>query len=152
MFYCQMSGNPKFNTTIWQLEQARTFLLFAGFEQEGDFLFLPSSVKLDGAKLLIDEALGTSPSSQALPVTGNPSSVSQPSSVLKLNKQKDSSLFDQDVKADLTLLSYMKEMGYDIAMAETALIATKNIGIQLAIEWINQNPDKAKAPLRFFRS
>lgn len=25
--------------------------------------------------------------------------------------------------------------GYDIAMAETALIATKNIGIQLAIEW-----------------
>lgn len=142
-------SNPKFNTTIWQLEQARTFLLFAGFEQEGDFLFLPSSVKLDGAKLLIDEALGTSPSSQALPVTGNPSSVSQPSSVLKLNKQKDSSLFDQDVKADLTLLSYMKEMGYDIAMAETALIATKNIGIQLAIEWINQNPDKAKAPLRF---
>lgn len=25
--------------------------------------------------------------------------------------------------------------GYDIAMAETALIATKNSGIQLAIEW-----------------
>ena len=33
MFCCQISGNPKFNATIWQVEQARTFLLFAGFEQ-----------------------------------------------------------------------------------------------------------------------
>lgn len=27
------AGNPKFNATIWQLEQARTFLLLSGFEQ-----------------------------------------------------------------------------------------------------------------------
>nr|XP_058945046.1 uncharacterized protein LOC131773093 [Pocillopora verrucosa] len=141
-------SNPKFNATIWQVEQARTFLLFAGFEQEGDFLFLPSSIKLDGAKLLIDEALGILPSSQTLSVTGNSPAATQPSGVLKLNKQKDSSLFDQDVKADLTLLSYMKEMGYDVGVAERALIVTKNSGIQLAIDWINQNPDKARAPLR----
>lgn len=25
--------NPKFNSAIWQLEQARTFLLLSGFEQ-----------------------------------------------------------------------------------------------------------------------
>ncbi|KAJ7365762.1 hypothetical protein OS493_002479 [Desmophyllum pertusum] len=25
--------NPKFNAVIWQLEEARTFLLFSGFEQ-----------------------------------------------------------------------------------------------------------------------
>ena len=56
--------------------------------QEGDFLFLPSSIKLDGAKLLIDEALGVSPSNQACYDTSDPSASSQPSSVLKLSKQK----------------------------------------------------------------
>ncbi|XP_078373827.1 uncharacterized protein LOC144657354 [Oculina patagonica] len=142
-------SNPKFNTAIWQLEQARTFLLFSGFEQEGDFLVLPSSIKLDGAKLLIDEALGISPSNQTSHAsTSAPSNTSQPSSMLKLNAAKDCSLFDQDVKADLTLLSYMKEMGYDVAVAENALIATKNKGIQPAIDWINQNPDKAREKLQ----
>ncbi|KAJ7365761.1 Thioredoxin-like protein 1 [Desmophyllum pertusum] len=42
----------------------------------------------------------------------------------------------------------MKEMGYDIVAAENALIATKNKGIQPAIDWINQNPDKARVKLQ----
>ena len=29
----QILGNPKFYSSIWQLEQARTFLLLSGFEQ-----------------------------------------------------------------------------------------------------------------------
>jgi len=137
-------SNPKFNTVIWQLEQARTFLLFSGFEQEGDFLVLPSSVKLDEANLLIDEALGLSPSSQTSHhANSGPSHSSHTGNVLKLSSQKGESLFDQDAKADLTLLSYMKEMGYDISVAEKALIATKNKGIQPAIDWINQNPGEA---------
>lgn len=141
--------NPKFNSVIWQLEQARTFLLFSGFEQEGEFLVLPSSVKLDGAKLLIDGALGISPSSKTINVDSGPSHTSQhSSSVLKLSSQKGESLFDQDTKAGLTLLSYMKEMGYDIAVAEKALIVTKNKGIQPAIDWINQNPEQARAKLQ----
>jgi len=58
------------------------------FFQEGDFLVLPSSIKLDGAKLLIDEALGILPSNQTSHATSTSSKTSQPSSVLKLNTQK----------------------------------------------------------------
>ena len=51
-------------------------------------MILPSSIKLDGAKLLIDEALGILPSNQTSHATSASSSTSQPSSVLKLNTQK----------------------------------------------------------------
>ncbi|XP_074615924.1 uncharacterized protein LOC141875514 isoform X2 [Acropora palmata] len=134
-------SNPKFYASIWQLEQARTFLLLSGFEQEGEFLVLPSSIKLDGTKLLLDEAFGVSSANEARKhdVSGS-LHTNDKSTVLKLNSQKVDSLFDQDIKADLTLLSYMKEMGYNVTVAEKALIATKNGGVQPAIDWINQNP------------
>ncbi|XP_029206990.2 UBX domain-containing protein 1-like isoform X2 [Acropora millepora] len=135
-------SNPKFYSSIWQLEQARTFLLLSGFEQEGEFLVLPSSIKLDGTKLLLDEAFGVSSANEARKhkyVSGS-LHTNDKSTVLKLNSQKVDSLFDQDIKADLTLLSYMKEMGYNVTAAEKALIATKNEGVQPAIDWINQNP------------
>lgn len=61
--------------------------------QEGDFLVLPSSIKLDGAKLLIDEALGILPSNQTSHATSASSNTSQASSVLKLNTQKGKMLF-----------------------------------------------------------
>ncbi|XP_073242302.1 uncharacterized protein [Porites lutea] len=142
--------NPKFNSAIWQLEQARTFLLLSGFEQDGEFLVLPFSVNIDGVKVLIDGALGISQSNKSNnAIRSNPTQgSSEPgSAVLKLSSQKGESLFDQDTKADLTLLSYMKELGYDIAVAEQALICTKNKGIQPAIDWINENPGKATVPL-----
>lgn len=63
--------------------------------QEGDFLVLPSSITLNGAKLLIDEALGISvPSNQTSHATSStshtsqPGGTSQPSGFLKLNTQK----------------------------------------------------------------
>ena len=56
--------------------------------QEGDFLVLPSSVKLDGTKLLIDEVLGIPPSDKESHVGNGPSDSSQTSNVLKLNSQK----------------------------------------------------------------
>ncbi|XP_068694359.1 uncharacterized protein [Montipora foliosa] len=141
-------SNPKFNSAIWQLEQARTLLLLSGFEQEGEFLVLPSSIKLDGTKLLLDEAFGvSSPNEAKQHVNSGPSHSNESGTVLKLASQKGESLFDQDVKADLTLLSYMQEMGYDVIAAEKALVATKNKGVQPAIDWINQNPyDKSVKP------
>ena len=51
-------------------------------------MILPSSIKLDGAKLLIDEALGILPSNQTNHAASTSPNTSQPSSVLKLNTQK----------------------------------------------------------------
>lgn len=56
-------------------------------------------------------------------------------STLKLSPFKGTSYFDQEIKANLTLLSYMVEMGFDKSSAEQALIATKNVGIQPAMDW-----------------
>ena len=35
-----LTGNPKFNSTIWQVEPARTFLLLSGFEQVTKDMFI----------------------------------------------------------------------------------------------------------------
>ena len=57
--------------------------------QEGDFLVLPSSVKLDGTKLLIDEVLGIAPSDKTNHLGSGPGSdSSQASNILMLNSQK----------------------------------------------------------------
>ena len=62
------------------------FLLFF---QEGEFLVLPSSIKLDGTKLLLDEAFGVSSANEARKhgVSGS-LHTNDKSTVLKLNSQK----------------------------------------------------------------
>ncbi|CAB4038222.1 UBX domain-containing 1, partial [Paramuricea clavata] len=109
-----------------------------------DFLVLPEGVHLDEVKATLDTV--NVDNVQANPDTNTKLTTSQQqpptSSVLKLRGSADSSMFDETVKADMTLLSYMKEMGFDVAVAEKALLITKNQGVQPAIDWINSNPDK----------
>ncbi|XP_032218201.1 uncharacterized protein LOC116601481 isoform X2 [Nematostella vectensis] len=139
-------GNPKFSSTIWEVEPARTFLLLCGFEQQGEFLVLPEKADISAAKLLIDGSLSNAVK-QKSPGADQPShnapQLDEQSSTLKLSAPKGASVFDQNAKADLTLLSYMVEMGYDRCISEKALIATKNTGVQPAMDWISMNPDVA---------
>ena len=47
-FNLEIVGNPKFNAVIWELEQARTFLLLSGFEQ----VQMRYSINLHDSKIL----------------------------------------------------------------------------------------------------
>ncbi|XP_028399102.1 uncharacterized protein LOC114522573 [Dendronephthya gigantea] len=137
-------SNPKFHSTIWSNEDARSFLLLAGFEESNDFLELPEGVHLHEAKTILDVLTTDDVKSGADSNTQSSTSTQQQqsSSVLQLRGSSDSSMFDETSKPDMTLLSYMKEMGFDVAVAEKALIMTMNQGVQPAMDWINSNPGK----------
>ena len=58
-------------------------------QQEGEFLVLPSSIKLDGTKLLLDEAFGvSSPNEAKQHINSGPSHSNESGTVLKLASQK----------------------------------------------------------------
>lgn len=132
--------NAKFNTVIWSLETGRNLMYALGFEQEGnDYLVLPEDVDLSLVKdvLLVESGVKPSVTSSVAPATQE-TAASVPS--LRLGKSaKDQSYFDS-VQADMTLLSYMVEMGYDREVGRRALIATGNKGVQPAMDWISANP------------
>lgn len=138
------TGNEKFNANIWKYEACRTMLLLAGFEQQDEFIVLPKRIDVNHLYTTLNDVLAEIEPS-ALSTASQKSAQNTTASTiqtgsLNLMGAKGGSLFEEDVKADLTLLSYLMEMGYSKVAAERGLIATGNKGVQPAMDWIDAHP------------
>lgn len=136
--------NPKFNSAVWRFDAARMVMLLAGFEEEGEFLVLPSNIDLSFFYGLLSQKVNGTGSSSNKPDDAVPSSSKhqvEKASTLKLFADKGASMFEEEIKPDMTLLSYLVEMGYAKHVAEQGLVATKNKGVQPAMDWISTHPE-----------
>ena len=66
--------NPKFNSAVWRFDAARMVMFLAGFEEEGEFLVLPSNIDLSFFYGLLSQKVNGTGSSSNKPDDAVPSS------------------------------------------------------------------------------
>lgn len=138
------TSNAKFNTNVWQFAGCRTILLMSGFEEVGEHIELSVNADVSMLYHILREQTDKGENS---PDKFQAKQQVQGNTTLKLNVGNEGGgIFAPDVKADMTLLSYMVEMGYTSHAASKGLIATNNQGVQPAMDWIAEHPECHIAP------
>ncbi|XP_065673092.1 UBX domain-containing protein 1 isoform X3 [Hydra vulgaris] len=135
-------ANEKFHQKVWRFEPCRLLLELCGFEQDNEFLTLSVNGDISEVhSILLKEAMELKilePKIQPL--------LSDKTLTIRT---KDSGIFKSEIKPDLTLLSYLVEMGYANNVAAQGLIATKNTGVQPAMDWIELHSElKINKPMQ----
>ncbi|XP_065910604.1 UBX domain-containing protein 1-like isoform X2 [Dysidea avara] len=129
--------NARFNSVIWSLEVARNLMYALGFEQEGsDYLVLPEDVDLS----LIRDVFVKPVAAPTTVLSTVPAQKPTVAPSLRLGKTANDQSYFDSLQPDMTLLSYLVEMGYDREIGQRALVATGNKGVQPAMDWISVNP------------
>jgi len=131
--------NEKFSKNIWKYDSCKTLLLMSQFmlmeETGNEYLCLPNEISVS----LIHGILQNRMKEENM-VVKSPTKKNIDSSRLKLNTS-GASAFEEELKADLTLLSYLAEMGFPRGASMKALIATNNKGVQPAMDWLDEHPE-----------